>query len=258
MSYDIDALLAKGENVAVARTFRGYDPGEVEKLLRDFCGALRALREENEALRREIAERRSEEQALSAALLKAERLAAATRSEAEREAQSLRSRALAEADQIRAAAEAEAAKIVRAAQEYRRRVHERCYAYEREARVMLEEFGAAAKKHAEALERELLASVQDLLRRVDEEIAALPRPLPEASEADEGARQAEPPLEDGRLALLAGRVLMADVHGPDGRVVAPRGSVVTPKLVRELAEKNLEAELAFALEREAGEEVDCA
>lgn len=243
--------MGKPDKPQFQRSFRGYDPAEVDACIGELRSLLEALERENAELKAELESYRRQDGLLRAALVSAEETAAMVRERAEQEA----ARSIAAAEEKAASVLREAEEKARAleadAAAYREEIRKRLYAYEREARVLLDRFYAMARRHVEALEREFAAEVEALLARMDAEYDALPRPGRPAAlgggrkeSAPAGALAAE--WEEKEAAALLGRLLARDLADPEGRVVARRGEPVTPELLERAVSAGLYGELVAA------------
>ena len=233
------------------RSFRGYDPAEVDAHIKDLRSLIEALEKENAELKAELESYRKQDGLLRAALVAAEETAARVRERAEQDA----ARTVAAANEKAAAILREAEEKARAleadAAAYREEIRKRLYAYEREARVLLDRFYTMARRHIEALEREFAAEVEALLARMDAEYEALPKPeRPVISggrrEGKEHTDALAAEWEEKEAAALLGRTLARDLVSPEGRVVGRRGEPVTPELLERAVSEGLYGELVAA------------
>ncbi|NHM28086.1 hypothetical protein G7K71_14075 [Desulfofundulus sp. TPOSR] len=244
----------RGNTPQFQRSFRGYDPAEVDACIAELSSRLADLERENGELKTALDSYRKQEDLLRAALVTAEEAAA-----------KVREKAAQEADQTVAAAGEKAASILKKAEEkartleaeaaaYREEVRKRLYAYEREARVLLDRFYVMARRHIETLEREFVKEVEALLARMDAEYEALPRPERPAAlcgrRGDEPADALAAEWEEKESAALLGRTLACDLADPGGRVIARRGEPVTPELIERAAAAGLYGELVAAVSGE--------
>ncbi|AOQ23154.1 hypothetical protein MTAT_16840 [Moorella thermoacetica] len=232
------------------RSFRGYDPAEVDAYIASLHARLADLEKENGELKAGLDSYRKQEGLLRAALLTAEEAAAKVREKAAQEAARAVAAAEKKAASILKEAEAKARDLEADAAAYREEIRKRLYAYEREARVLLDRFYGMARRHVEALEREFVKEVEVLLARIDAEYGDLPRPVHPAASSGRGEVETTDALaaewEDKETAALLGRTLTLDLADPEGRVLARRGESVTPELIERAVAAGLYGDLVAA------------
>lgn len=250
-----EQLASEIRNSRFRRVLWGYHPGEVEKLLAVVLERYRALYAEKETLANRLAAYEKQEEILRRALIRAEEAAVAIKKEAEREAEALRAQAASAVASLQDDAAAQLQALEKEAKEYREQLYQRFYSYEREARLLLDRFYSSVRRHIDGLEKELVSEVQGLMRRVDEDIASLPKPslqpLAQVAAATQkntrGGAGAEENWEEKEEALLVGYTLLTDICDEDGHLVVPSGTIVTPELIQSLTAKGLYGELVSAI-----------
>jgi len=239
----IEINFAKYDNKVFNKSIRGYDPHEVDAHISELIGLIRKLNSENESLRINLSSYSQQDVFIRSALVTAEQTSAAIKANAERDAQT-----------IRANAELKAQEIIKAAEKdtlaYRDNVHNCYYSYERELRLILDGFYSTARKHMQAIEKDLLKSIEETIKKFDSEhkrvfVPGVSNIKTEntVTEPDVLARQ----WEEKEYALLLGQTLQRDITDNTGHVIAQKNTVVIPDLIEKLISRGLYGELITAV-----------
>lgn len=250
-----EQLEAEIKNFRFRRSLFGYRRKEVEKCMAGLLERYRAVYAEKEALGAKLAAYEKQEEMLRRALIRAEEAAEAIKREAEKKAEALRAQAASAAASARKEAEARLEAMEKEVDDYRQKLYQRYYSYERESRLLLDRFYSLVRRHIDALEKEVISEVQSFVRRVDEDIASIPRPamptlLETAAATRETSKSEEAAGDDWQEkeeALLVGNALLADIYDEQGQLAVRKGTVVTPELIRSLTARGLYGELVAAI-----------